>query len=608
MNGTAKSRMRPVWVMLAAWGMCLTALSWDERIMPTETIPEGSEDGSVNADERWRAGRTPEGSARKLAEAYGRPEQVVNYARPIAPTIYKFKVQPFSLPPDADEATVRACINRLDAERKAATGLFKGELEYYDAQRKMNQDEVVRLERELDSAERREVERMENFLDLHAYAGSSMALTSTESERHQHMQELWEASGGHQGDMPSADRFVYDQVDEMGGRPWDVGEFLTDVRDHVGGSDEPSMLVPRYDDRGVARVDDLRRRLVSLKETAAYLEDQYAQNRENLANLHDACRVEEDRLLGVLRATPGEGSDDEVADLPPGEETDHIFFMLDRPPPAEPEVAAPSKEDALREAEESVPAEAGAGQTPEASAWGGAAVNAVGATWIESVVEARERDAADPAGWDSTLAERAGEAESARARAEAETAAAAADAAAAIRQLVAVSESARREEQWRRENSWGTWAQSLLLGTAKAAAEGLGGGLGERLGSDIMERVIQKEFDSDDNKEIQPPPPPAATGGGKPGPGGKPTAAKPPPIKKPPQPGAIKPAPGSPVKKPPAPGAAPAPAAPAPAINSWNYSGPRINRVLMTGNQTRDPYPGEATHPDPQSPYLLPGP
>ncbi|MDD4871705.1 MAG: hypothetical protein PHR77_14195 [Kiritimatiellae bacterium] len=55
-------------------------------------------------------------------------------------------------------------------------------------------------------------------------------------------------------------------------------------------------------------------------------------------------------------------------------------------------------------------------------------------------------------------------------------------------------ESARAEAQWKRENSWGAWAQSVLLDTVKGISGGFGSGFGNRIGSGIIEHEISKRY------------------------------------------------------------------------------------------------------------------
>lgn len=56
------------------------------------------------------------------------------------------------------------------------------------------------------------------------------------------------------------------------------------------------------------------------------------------------------------------------------------------------------------------------------------------------------------------------------------------------------NERARAEAKYKRENSWGAWAQSLLLNTTKGAFEGFGSGIGNRIGSGIIEHEISKHY------------------------------------------------------------------------------------------------------------------
>ncbi len=55
-------------------------------------------------------------------------------------------------------------------------------------------------------------------------------------------------------------------------------------------------------------------------------------------------------------------------------------------------------------------------------------------------------------------------------------------------------ESARAEAQWKRENSWGAWAQSVLMDTVKGVSGGFGSGFGNRIGSGIIEHEIAKRY------------------------------------------------------------------------------------------------------------------
>lgn len=63
-----------------------------------------------------------------------------------------------------------------------------------------------------------------------------------------------------------------------------------------------------------------------------------------------------------------------------------------------------------------------------------------------------------------------------------------------LKSVSSAYESARAEAQWKRENSWGAWAQSVLLDTVKGVSGGFGSGFGNRIGSGIIEHEISKRY------------------------------------------------------------------------------------------------------------------
>jgi pimeloyl-ACP methyl ester carboxylesterase len=208
------------------------------------------------------------------------------------------------------------------------------------------------------------------------------------------------------------------------------------------------------------------------------------------------------------------------------------------------------------------------------------------------------------AAWDAAMQERtlAGEADVERLRLNAEKQMA--NLRYALNRMVADSESALAAAQFERENSWSAWFQSLALNTLGAAAGGFGSGFGGRLGSGIMEKELSGSRDGSEEKEDG-----ATVQSG--------SDAVAPTLKKGWKKHFAKKAAAK--KKDPSPQNKSSPIAktrqpipitnPAATPTPTAVQGPtHVDKVLMTGGQTRDPYPGEATHRDSSTGYLLPGP
>ncbi len=67
-----------------------------------------------------------------------------------------------------------------------------------------------------------------------------------------------------------------------------------------------------------------------------------------------------------------------------------------------------------------------------------------------------------------------------------------------LRNLTRIGEATREQAQWDRKNSWSTWFQDLLNNTAQSAASGFGGSFGTRIGSNLVEREIDKRYPEND--------------------------------------------------------------------------------------------------------------
>ncbi|MBN1268227.1 MAG: hypothetical protein JXB04_01450, partial [Kiritimatiellae bacterium] len=180
----------------------------------------------------------------------------------------------------------------------------------------------------------------------------------------------------------------------------------------------------------------------------------------------------------------------------------------------------------------------------------------------------------------------------------------------------AVGESVLAEQEAAREDSVTARSQDLMLKVGEAVGSGFGGGAGSRVGSAIMaEKVDDLEEDQsrDEGAAGAPSGSQLTTGtGSKSGSSSHASSKKKSSSKKKKKSASAKkagvlmksgqtqPAVDS-VSTPGSTATASTPTLPA--------SGPEpVDKVLMTGNQTRDPYPGEVTHRDKDTGYLLPGP